>query len=171
MNNFKKLIVSEEKTVFFNETEIKVKNINLIKSLCTDFCSQPQVSPSKNKMAFVSPYIWESVGELYIYDFISEDIKVLIKDRLPNKHTIKKIEWLNNDILILIIGLAYGTVSLGGNLYLYNSLTDELNIIVEKTGNKEIIDFNICGKKINLEVAQFDENYMNHTLKLESIVI
>lgn len=171
MDNFTELKVNEEITVSFNETEIKVSNINSIKCLCKEFCSQPQISPLKNRMAFASPYIWESVGELYIYDFINENMKVLIKDRLPNQHTIKKIEWLNNDSLILIIGLAYGTISLGGNLYLYNYLTDELNLIVEKIGSEEIKDFNICGKQINLEVAQFDENYMNYILKLESIIL
>lgn len=171
MSNFNKINVSDEIKILFNKDEIILNRLNKTQFLCNEFCSDPQLSPSKKMIAFISPYEWECIGDLYIYNLIDDEMKVFGKEKLPEQSSIKSLKWLDEENLLMIIGLAYGTVSVGGNLYLYNHRTDSFKLIIQKCEKEEIKDFCISGNRVKLEVVKFNDDYTNYNVNFEETYI
>ena len=131
-----------------------------------DFPSEPEIAPSETKMVFISPYLWEMIGEVYLYDLEEqEEEKLLSRDDLPKQMTPKEIKWITDDYLLLIIGKAYGTVSEGGDLYWLEVETKELYAISELEENKEYKSIKLEEEEIILEMAIFDEQYLDYEIE------
>ena len=159
-NEFELEHYPEEKIVLESEEEIVIND---------NFPSEPQLSPSESKMVFISPYLWEMIGQVYLYDLVEQQEKVIVSNEdLDGQMTPKKIEWITDDYLLLIIGKAYGTVSEGGDLYLFELETNELYEVSRLDDNEEYKDIIIEEEEIILEIAVFDANYLNYELKEQS---
>lgn len=124
--------------------------------------SKPVLSPKKEKCIFIAPDEWECIGDLYLYDFNDNTSNILINGENYSKKTrIKKVLWKSEEKLILIIGNAYGTISLGGNIFEYDLLENKLELIYKCNEREEIKDFFIEDRKIICTKILFDEHYNN----------
>lgn len=85
-----------------------------------DFCSEPAVSPDKTKAAFLYPYDFEAISDLMLFDTANGELTLLELDDIPFQHTPMRITWLNDHILLVVVGYGYGTITWGGNLYYYD---------------------------------------------------
>lgn len=131
-----------------------------------NFPSEPEIAPSETKMVFISPYLWEMLGEVYLYDLEKkEEEKLLSRDDLPKQMTPKEIKWITDNHLLLIIGKAYGTVSEGGDLYWLDVETRELYAVSELEENKEYKSIKLKEEEIILEMAIFDEQFLDYELE------
>lgn len=90
-----------------------------IDSYQPDFHTGWKDSPDKSKKATVDgrgeDSIEEGYGTLVIRNGESDRLITLASKE--NQLTIKSAEWIDDDRLFLIVGMAYGTVSKGGQLY------------------------------------------------------
>ncbi|RKD25164.1 hypothetical protein BEP19_04795 [Ammoniphilus oxalaticus] len=82
--------------------------------------SKPEVSPNKEKAIFISPLEWEVPGSLYLMDLIIGEIKEIIPPDKENDEIPKYAIWINDRYVACIIGFGMGTVSIGGNVFLYD---------------------------------------------------
>ncbi len=131
-----------------------------------DFPSEPKIAPSESKIVFISPYLWEMIGEVYLYDLEEqEEKKIVSRDDLPEQMTAKEVKWITDDYLLLIIGKAYGTPSEGGDLYWLEVETNELYAVSKLEKNKEYKSIKLKEEEIILEMAIFDEQHLEYEIE------
>lgn len=155
----------QDNYIIYDNKSIILKRDNLSKILCNVCHSNPSINIARDKIIYIAPLEWEQLGDLMLYDLHSENLEKLEIPDIPINSTIKKAEWLNSHKLILIIGHAYGTVSLGGDLYTYDLIKKELNKKIELTQYEEIKEFKVKENKIYLEKVVFDMNFNKSSIK------
>lgn len=172
-------IVQNNNVTKYNSEPLIIKKDDKLELIALASTSIPEVSPNKRRIAYITPYEWETLGELYIYDMDIEEenpkksIKVIAVEDIGDQNTVKAAKWLDDRYTLTIVGFGYGTVTLGGDLYLYDIESGKLDLILEagsldKKLSKEhieIVDFNIVDDDITIKIARHDENYMKYTLE------
>lgn len=137
--------------IIYNESEIYSNN---------RLPSKPVISPKHKKCAFIAPNEWESIGDLYVYNFKDNTSSILIKgEDYSKRHKIKKVLWKSEDRLILIIGNAYGTISLGGNIFEYDLIDSKIELKYECKEYEEIKDLFINDGNLICTRIKFDNEY------------
>ena len=119
-------------------TLLEVKNT---KSFKVDAHTGWEESPDSSKKATVDGRGEDSIEEGYGTLVIREgdnDRLIVLADK-ESQHTIKSAEWIDNDRLFIIVGMAYGTVSKGGQLYEVNLLDNSAKKVFPDLTEKEEI--------------------------------
>lgn len=125
--------------------------------------TEPIISPDKSKIIYLSPYGWEIKSSLFLYDLKNNKKRNLIspndKDYIP-----KKALWVSENLIVVIIGYAYGTIALGGNVYLYNLEEDSLKPITNYEESIRITEMFLTeGKKLHLKgIRYLDSQFMEN---------
>lgn len=159
--NINIVYISEEKIVINNDKEEYIND---------RMPSLPIVSTNNRKCAFIAPYAWEVIGDLYVYDFIKNTCEIVLKaEDMKQQKCIKKILWKDENELYLIIGMAYGTVSRGGNLYKFNVINKHLEEIFTCVKAEEVVDFSLINEKLQLNIIKFDSNYQDYEERIQYI--
>ncbi|HEY9059746.1 MAG TPA: DUF4652 domain-containing protein [Pseudobacteroides sp.] len=127
--------------------------------------SSPVLSPNRKNIAYISPYEFELNGNVYVFDTDTEIAKKVIQVDIKQEDSAKVVKWLDDDRLLVIIGYGKGTVSRGGNLYLYNLKTDELKTLKRADEKEEIVDVNTGKGELLLDVITWDEEFIKYTTK------
>ncbi len=125
--------------------------------------SQPIISPRGDRLAFMEPFLWEVRGEVFLYEGEEKEL-LLSREDLPREEKPKAIYWLDNKRLLLIIGYAYGTVSVGGDLYSLDIEKGDLLPIYQLEPEKEVKDLKIEGQDLLLTIASFCQDYLEYDL-------
>ncbi len=142
--------------------------------LSENYPSHPKISPEGNYLSFVAPSEWEQIGTLYKYDYSEDEIITLVEgEDLPDQHTVKKFWWLDEEIKIFIGGFSYGTVSVGGTLYAQDLQSGKMVEVFEPTERREVKDIDIekAEGEIKLQIAEFDEDFIDYEIIVEYIEI
>ncbi|MCH4890537.1 DUF4652 domain-containing protein [Acidaminobacter sp. JC074] len=130
----------------------------------------PELSSASHKMIFISPYAFEDVGSLYLYDFTEEKLEILVEKTYESSNTVKKCKWYDDHTILFIDGYAYGTITRGGNLNKYDLLTGQTEILISfEDSKKEVSDILYKDGKWLYEVTIFDENAINYALQYEEL--
>lgn len=160
--------ILQDTYIIYDDQSIILRKGNLDNIICSNSHSAPSINKSNDKLIYISPFEWEQLGSLMLYDLNLNKLSKL-EICIPQNFTIKKVEWLNDFSILLIVGFAYGTVSVGGDLYTYNFFTKNLKKILELNKNEEIKDFEITDNKIYLEKVIFDTNFDKNYIEKISI--
>jgi len=165
--NDKQIYYSEYKSILFKSGE-KLTLLNDINK--DEFASSPVLSPDKKNIAYISPYEFELNGNVYIFDTDNETAKKAIQVDIKKEDSAKVVKWLDNDRLLVIIGYGKGTVSRGGNLYLYNIKTNELKAVKEVSEMEEIVDVNVGTEGTIIDIITWNEEHTEFKTKQVPIV-
>jgi len=165
--NDKQIYYSEYKSILFKSGE-KLTLLNDINK--DEFASSPVLSPDKKNIAYISPYEFELNGNVYIFDTDNETAKKAIQVDIKKEDSAKVVKWLDNDRLLVIIGYGKGTVSRGGNLYLYNIKTNELKAVKEVSEMEEIVDVNVGTEGTIIDIITWNEEHTESKTKQVPIV-
>jgi hypothetical protein len=145
-----------------------------LKPICLSCTSVPSISPDNKSIAYITPFEWEAIGELYIYDIKDEWNREVIKaEDIDDQDTVKVAKWLDDRYILTIIGLGYGTVSVGGDLYLYDTENRELKMIIDADSldkalpedRMEIMDFDILEDNITMKIVKHNKEFMEYTVE------
>lgn len=101
------------------ERKIFIRKNGKAKILEEDFPSRPVYSANRKQAVFIAPSEWETIGDIYLYDSETDTKSKLIKFE-DEKLAPKDVIWLDNENLAMILGLAFGTIDIGGNIFTYN---------------------------------------------------
>lgn len=165
--NDKQIYYSEYKSILFKSGE-KLTLLNDINK--DEFASSPVLSPDKKNIAYISPYEFELNGNVYIFDTDNETAKKAIQVDIKKEDSAKVVKWLDNDRLLVIIGYGKGTVSRGGNLYLYNIKANELKAVKEVSEMEEIVDVNVGTEGTIIDIITWNEEHTEFKTKQVPIV-
>jgi len=137
---YDKIDIASGHVYYRDQWPIIVEYEGEFKILTDDMDNVPHVSPDKSKIAFISPYAFETYGHIYVYDLKKRLLTQLHKSEYPNG-TVKVLKWYDDETLLYISGFPHGTVTRGGNLY-YMNIDDKVEeLLVEAEGDKlEISD-------------------------------
>ncbi len=164
-------------TVFYrrienNLPEIVVKKDGKEKIICegNDVPSKPSISHDKKKLAYISPYEFEVIGEVFLYNNLNDIHKAVITNKdIPENLAPKKINWFDDRYLLVILGYAYGTVSIGGDLYVYDTVGDKMALLIKEGDEKgEISDIKIEQDTVKLDIAVFNDEFTDYNIEVSS---
>lgn len=116
--------------------------------------------------AYIDNVGFEVVGNVQLYDPKTGDIQqVTSYEYNGTDPTVKKIMWLSENQLLMVVGFAMGTVTVGGSIHVLNIDTGENKPLIIPNEKQEIIDFvkpnGGSSSQIIFVVADWDENFMN----------
>lgn len=158
-------VINEDVTLFYYPSyPIVIQNKEGLNVLTNDMDMVPEVSPNGKKLLFVSPFEFEMIGDLYVYDVDKNILEKVIEK--TGQNTVKAAKWYTNNQILFIEGYAYGTVSLGGILNLLDLNTLEVVELVSGENDYEEITnvYNENGIWYYDKVTH-DENFMNYVIK------
>lgn len=136
--------LTEEEIVIPAHFDVKKEN-NFTSSYHTNW----QTSPSGNQQATIDG-IHAQAGEegediLVIENLETDESTIFkLKDNEHGQYTPKKVEWIDEDRMFVIIGYAYGMVTVGGKLYELNIKDNILTpVITDLTPREEIMSVKV----------------------------
>lgn len=160
------LIMNE--TVQYPENEslsIKVKKGDDWKEISTidDYPSKPEINGDKAKLAFISPFEFELIGEVWVYDALTDGkTKVFTSEQAGEGKSAKQLLWLDNNNLLILTGNTYGTVTLNDTLYLLNIKDNKFEQVLKVNGDQDIRKLQIDSEtSIAYELATYDDQRMD----------
>ncbi|MNJ43663.1 hypothetical protein D3C77_386790 [compost metagenome] len=160
------LIMNE--TVQYPENEpplIKVKIGEDWKEISTieDYPSKPAINGDKTKLAFISPFEFELLGEVWLYDALTDGkTRVFTSEQAGEGKSAKQVLWLDNDNLLILTGNTYGTVTLNDTLYFLNTKDNKLEQILKVNSDQDIRNLQISNETtMTYELATYDDERMN----------
>ena len=110
----------------------------------------------------------EGIGKIFVKDLSSGEKWALEIVPGEEQNTPKSIEWIDDENIVSIVGLGYGTVSLGGNLYKINVKTGAVSTIYDTNSLKrQVIAAKKVENKLELEILVYDDDELikTHTEK------
>lgn len=108
----------------------------------------------------------EGIGRIFIKDLSTGEKWALEVMAGEEQNTPKYIQWIDDENIMNIVGLGYGTVVLGGSLYKTNVITGETTVLYEaKTPKEQVISANKVNSSIELQLLIYDDEDFtkNHT--------
>jgi|GEM_PF-6368477 len=122
-------------------------------------CSEPYLSPCKDKLFYFYPYgEGEKNTSLYYFDLESNEKREITNSNMYNSSP-KKAIWLNNNEILIIIGLNSEAIKSGGDVYKYNIKNSILSpfYICEKM--QIVQDIVVDQDNVYLRGAEFDDGF------------
>lgn len=113
----------------------------------------------------------EGIGKIFVKDLVTSERWALEVVPGEEQNTPKSIQWIDDENIVSIVGLGYGTVSLGGNLYKINVRTGEVEAIYN-TGSprKQVISVKKVDSKLELEILVYDDEQLINTHTEKKII-
>ena len=133
--------------------------------------SKMTLNPSGCYGVYISPLEWEMVGNLFVKDVKTGEVKKLTHYRTGRSSTPKAVVWLNDTLLLVIEGYTWGTVTVGGSLYIVDSRTGKYCPILEPPGHQEVAEVSTHKNSIVLRIATHDEERMSYKLSTKILPI
>lgn len=164
--------MSDGTSVYYDEQEwsIVVTHDGESLMLAGALASRPVLSPGGGQLAYIAPLEFEAAGEVFKYDAATKEASmVLACDRFGRDETPYSVSWLTDDLLLVVIGYLWGTVSMGGNLWLCDVRTGQLELYKEPGERQQIIVAAREKDTVVLRLAEFDEDFNDHTFVVDSV--
>jgi len=132
-----------------------------------DMTSEPLISPNGNLVIYLSPYEWEVLSDIHIYnietgknEIVLDQQKIKENMNVEVQTTPKKLVWLDDRYVIVIMHHAYGTVTKGGNLFVFDIETKELQPLTKLSFREQISDIRINKGLLYMDIVLFDDDNM-----------
>ncbi|WP_339317352.1 DUF4652 domain-containing protein [Oceanobacillus sp. FSL W7-1304] len=133
-----------------------------VKVIENNFPSKPILSPSNDKIAYISPDEWETISKLYLFNLKNGKKRLLI-DPIDGESIPKEILWINNSTLAIIMGYGYGTVAVGGNVMLFDIIKNKTKYLTKYTPEIQATQILLAEKNV-LQIKgieYIDENFVS----------
>jgi hypothetical protein len=141
-----------------------IESIDGLFFITEDSESFPIFNDAQNKMLIISPYHFESKGNLYEYNLDTNRLILLYEIAANELESVKKAIYFDEETVYFIKGFAFGTVTKGGQLYSLNLNTKELKSFeLFDDDHIEITHIEFYGENAVITYIEFDLNYNNYT--------
>ncbi|WMJ80384.1 DUF4652 domain-containing protein [Clostridium sp. MB40-C1] len=114
----------------------------------------------------------EGVGKIYVKDLSSNEkwfLELITEDK-QNSPKIN-LEWLDDENIAIIMGMAYGTVGVGGNVYKVNVKTGKTEVLYNTNSTKkQVISMKKANNSLELEVLIYDDDNFENSHNEKKII-
>lgn len=138
----------------------------MVKILVDDISSKPEVSPNGLKAIYLSPYEWEALTSLYLFNLQTGENTKLIEpdeDSFVPKYAI----WINDSHIAYTYAFAYGTISDGGNVYIYNIDEGNTHKVTDWDSRTQAVKIEYDGNVLKYEGVNYVDESMNETKEIK----
>lgn len=136
-----------------------------------EYRSKLRMNPSSNYGAYISPQEWKMVGNIYIKNMHTNEVRKLTHYKTNSPTTPKKLRWINDTLLLVIAGYTWGTITVGGNLYVIDSKGGMFHPIIETPPGQEVAEMRIHKNSIVLRIAHHNNNKTSYILRTKVLLI
>ena len=145
------LLADEMKVVYEDGAEVEIGS----------GLSSVEVSPDGTRLLYNQDFAWESVGTLWLYDFEAREKRQFSLDGLPTGSTPAYADWLDDRYVLYIEQYASGTITVGGELCVYDTETAKSARLTDTVKERfQICSFTVYGQDcIVFRAEQYDEGY------------
>lgn len=152
------------------ERKIYHESKNLTKKIIDgNHPSEPVISPNNNFTVYISPFEWEEMGSIYLLD-LENMSKEKIYEPKDNNLNPKYLTWINNEKLAVVLGYAYGTVAVGGNVFSLDISTKELTQLTHFPNEIQITSISMENNILNLSGIKYtDSEFINNEVYYSEI--
>lgn len=133
--------------------------------------SKEMISPNGHFSAYIEPFEWEIVGNLYVKNNKTDKIKQLTDYSNTSSITAKYVTWLNDTLLLVIEGYTWGTCTVGGTLYIVDSRTSHHSTLIKPLSYQEVAEVSLQKDNVIVRIATWDTNRMNYKLSTSVISV
>ncbi len=147
------------------------------KVICKDLPSPPSVSPDGKRIAYLSPYQWEVLSNVHLYDIdkAKDETVWSTQDAAEDKNvreqfTPKLHAWLDDRYLLMVVQYAYGTVVQGGDLFVYDTREDSLQPLSKLFALEQITALKVDKDLVCLDFIEFTDEAMKEYQSLKKAV-
>lgn len=96
------------------------------------FISGMAISPNCRTLVFTDFEMESGFTTIYLYDIETEEKRDFsLEDELPRDHDAFSFYWLDDRYLLLAERLDHGSISRGGNIYVYDTETEQCRPLIE----------------------------------------
>ena len=148
----------------------------------TDICEKPWisyvcVSPDKNKIIW-NDYEWEYNATVDVYNIADGSFMIQSMDDLGANYTPSFMAWLDNRYFLFVSQYDMGTITRGGDIYVYDTETHEYRMLIDAydEGKRELMieSFAVGEQSVSFRVYDYDidiDMYENwtYTLSIDEI--
>lgn len=163
-----KEVVEETDNIPEKSDKVKFTKQQLDKNVQPEFATSWMNSPNKKLSVCIEgkgpDASEEGVGKIYAKDLSSGEKWSLEIMPSEEQNTPKFIQWIDDENVISIVGLGYGTVAVGGNLYKINIRTGKTTVLYDtKTPKVQVISAKKVSNKIEIQLLVYDDNEFTKT--------
>ncbi|HDR7414414.1 TPA: DUF4652 domain-containing protein [Bacillus toyonensis] len=165
--------------LLYNRTDNQIDLIynGFKKSLTNSIASNPIKSPDGTRVVYMAPFEWEALTKLFMFNLqTGENVELigpLDANSIPTQngpYVPKDVIWINNNILAVIIGYAYGTVSEGGNIFIYYLDEKRLDKITSFDSKTQATKLIYEDNTLKFEGIQYIDDIMNEFKEINDSV-
>lgn len=155
------LVITEDKEDFHRELKMYYADGTSELIFSNSYIHIAVASPD-GSMVIYNDFEWEVSSKVYLYDAASRTSKELSMKSLPENHTASYMDWFDSRYFMLVSQFDHGTVAVGGDVFIYDTKTDECRKLIGRADDRiQIVSFERNGDSIVLKVAKYDESYAN----------
>jgi hypothetical protein len=129
------------------------------------------ISPDRTKISYI--FQDHNYGLFYLFDVISRETIIITAFEKPEeRETHKTILWLDNNIMLVTVGLDAGSTTTGGDIFYYNVRTGENGRIITSANDSNWTEFNrmeLCSEFLEFRVVVHFDGVNNHFIYTERI--
>ena len=123
------LILKERNTAPYEMLSIEYPDKTLVDIIQLYNIWTIRVSPDATKI-ILDDYEFEYNAHVYMYDIEKRETRELMITDIPEYRTVSSMEWLNGRYFLFVVQFDTGTVVRGGDVYVYDTETDEYKVII-----------------------------------------
>lgn len=114
------------------------------------------------KKVIMSDFELEGIATIRLYDTEKRETSELTLPGLPADKSPSYIDWIDGRYLLTVVQLDIGTVSMGGDLYVYDTETSSCRVVVKNSNRFQTVSFDQYDGVLMVNSVQYDET-MNFT--------
>ena len=109
----------------------------------------------------INNFEWESKANVWLYDVEKRKTRELPITNIPAHTTVANMEWLDDRYFLFIVQFDSGTIVRGGDVYVYDTKTDQYKAIVINNDNKfQTSDFDVYNQDfVIIHSYLYDDQY------------
>ena len=91
------------------------------------------------RRVILNNYTWEKPSDVYLYEASTGEKRQLDMSRLPRNELVTEMKWLDGRYFLFVSQFDHGTIAIGGDVWVYDTETDEyFRIVAREDGDMQI---------------------------------
>lgn len=116
------------------------------------------------RRVILNNHTWEEPSDVYLYEAATGEKRQLDMSGLPRNELVTTMRWLDGRYFLFVSQFDHGTVAIGGDVWVYDTETDEyFRIIAREDGYMQIADMTVYDGMVLFHVPYYIDDAYSDT--------